>query len=57
MAEDEQGTVNETLSEDESDLEMFEKRRDEPNLDFEEFVARLKLQTKPARNAPVSSRR
>ena len=49
MDEDEQGNVNETLSEDDSDLEMFEKRRDEPDLDFDEFVARLNLQTKPAK--------
>jgi hypothetical protein len=34
--------VRQTLSEDASDLEMFEKRRREPNLDFEDFVARLR---------------
>jgi len=41
--------VRQMLSEDASDLEMFDKRRREPNLDFEEFVARLKLKTKPAK--------
>ena len=34
--------VRQTLSEDASDLEMFDKRRREPNLDFEDFVARLR---------------
>jgi hypothetical protein len=34
--------VRQTLSEDASDLEMFEKRRREPNLDFEEVVMRLR---------------
>lgn len=34
--------VRQTLSEDASDLEMFEKRRGEPNLDFEDVVARLR---------------
>lgn len=34
--------IRQTLSEDASDLEMFEKRRREPNLDFEDVVARLR---------------
>lgn len=34
--------VRQTLSEDASDLEIFDKRRREPNLDFEDFVARLR---------------
>lgn len=34
--------VRQTLSEDASDLEMFDKRRREPNLDFEDVVARLR---------------
>lgn len=35
--------VRRTLSEDaSSDLEMFNKRRREPNLDFEDFVTRLR---------------
>lgn len=34
--------VRQTLSEDASDLEVFEKRRREPELDFEEVVLRLK---------------
>jgi hypothetical protein len=33
--------VRQTLSEDASDLEMFEKRRREPAVDFEEVVLRL----------------
>ena len=34
--------VRQTLSEDASDLEVFEKRRREPALDFEEGVLRLR---------------
>lgn len=34
--------VRQTLSEDASDLAVFEKRRREPNLDFEDVVLRLK---------------
>ena len=34
--------VQQTLSEDASDLEVFEKRRREPALDFEEVVLRLR---------------
>lgn len=34
--------VRQTLSEDAADLEMFEKRRREPVLDFEEVVLRLR---------------
>jgi len=34
--------VRQTLSEDASDLEIFEKRRREPTLDFEEVVLRLR---------------
>jgi hypothetical protein len=34
--------VRQTLSEDAADLEVFEKRRREPNLDFEDFVVRLR---------------
>lgn len=34
--------VRQTLSEDASDLEAFEKRRREPSLDFEAVVMRLK---------------
>jgi plasmid stability protein len=34
--------VRQTLSEDAADLEVFEKRRREPTLDFEEVVLRLK---------------
>ena len=37
--------VRQMLSEDASDLEMFEKRRREPSLDFEDVVARLRLGT------------
>lgn len=35
--------VRQTLSEDATDLEVFEKRRREPTLDFEEIVLRLRL--------------
>jgi plasmid stability protein len=34
--------VRQTLSEDAADVEVFEKRRREPVLDFEEVLARLK---------------
>ena len=34
--------VRQTLSEDASDLEVFEKRRREPSLDFEQVVLRLR---------------
>jgi hypothetical protein len=34
--------VRQTLSEDAADLEVFEKRRREPTLDFEEVVMRLR---------------
>lgn len=34
--------VRQTLSEDAADLEIFEKRRREPALDFEEVVLRLR---------------
>jgi plasmid stability protein len=34
--------VRQTLSEDAADLEMFEKRRREPAVDFEEVVLRLR---------------
>jgi hypothetical protein len=34
--------VRQTLSEDASDLEAFEKRRQEPNLDFEAVVSKLR---------------
>jgi plasmid stability protein len=34
--------VRQTLSEDAADLEIFEKRRREPTLDFEEVVLRLR---------------
>jgi plasmid stability protein len=34
--------VRQTLSEDAADLEVFEKRRREPTLDFEEVVLRLR---------------
>ena len=34
--------VRQTLSEDASDLEVFEKRRREPSLDFEEVVLKLR---------------
>ena len=34
--------VRQTLSEDATDLEAFEKRRHEPTLDFEEVVLRLR---------------
>jgi hypothetical protein len=34
--------VRQTLSEDATDLEVFEKRRREPELDFEEVVLRLR---------------
>jgi plasmid stability protein len=34
--------VRQTLSEDAADLEIFEKRRREPVLDFEEVVLRLR---------------
>lgn len=34
--------VRQTLSEDATDLEVFEKRRSEPTLDFEEVVLRLR---------------
>jgi hypothetical protein len=34
--------VRQTLSEDATDLEIFEKRRREPALDFEEVVLRLR---------------
>jgi plasmid stability protein len=34
--------VRQTLSEDAADLEVFEKRRREPVLDFEEVVLRLR---------------
>lgn len=34
--------VRQTLSEDASDLEAFETRRREPNLDFEDVVRKLK---------------
>jgi hypothetical protein len=34
--------VRQTLSEDAVDLEIFEKRRREPSLDFEEVVLRLR---------------
>lgn len=34
--------VRQTLSEDAADLEMFDKRRREPALDFEEVVLRLR---------------
>lgn len=34
--------VRQTLSEDASDLEVFEKRRREPSLDFEEVLQRLR---------------
>ena len=35
-----------TLAEDADDLEAFEKRRREPNLDFEQFVKALKRRGK-----------
>jgi len=35
-----------TLAEDAEDLEAFEKRRREPNLDFEQFVKALKRRGK-----------
>ena len=34
--------VRQTLSEDAADLEVFEKRRREPSLDFEEVVLKLR---------------
>ncbi len=34
--------VRQTLSEDASDLEVFEKRRREPSMDFEEVVLKLR---------------
>lgn len=34
--------VRQTLSEDAADLEVFEKRRREPTLDFEEVVLKLR---------------
>jgi len=34
--------VRQTLSEDASDLEFFEKRRREPNVDFAEVVLRMR---------------
>jgi hypothetical protein len=34
--------VRQTLSEDASDLEIFEKRRREPSLDFAEVVLRMR---------------
>jgi hypothetical protein len=34
--------VRQTLSEDAADLEVFEKRRREPTVDFEEVVLRLR---------------
>ena len=34
--------VRQTLSEDAADLEMFEKRRREPSVDFEDVVLRLR---------------
>jgi plasmid stability protein len=34
--------IRQTLSEDAADLEVFEKRRREPALDFEEVVLRLR---------------
>jgi plasmid stability protein len=34
--------VRQTLSEDAADLEIFDKRRREPTLDFEEVVLRLR---------------
>jgi plasmid stability protein len=34
--------VRQTLSEDAADLEVFEKRRREPAMDFEELVLRLR---------------
>jgi hypothetical protein len=38
--------VRNTLDEDARDLEEFEKRRHEPNLDFEDFVRSLKRRGK-----------
>jgi plasmid stability protein len=38
--------VRQTLSEDASDLEVFETRRREPSLDFEEVVLRLRRSSK-----------
>lgn len=35
-----------TLAEDAEDLEMFERRKREPNLDFEQFVKALKRRGK-----------
>jgi hypothetical protein len=35
-----------TLAEDADDLEAFEKRKREPNLDFEQFVKALKRRGK-----------
>lgn len=34
--------VRQTLSEDAADLELFERRRREPSLDFEEVVLKLR---------------
>ncbi len=44
--------VRQMLSEDESDLEMFEKRRHEPNLDFDS----RKLVTAPVILSEVAGR-
>ena len=41
MDKNDEDPVQDTRFEDESDLEMFELRLDEPNLDFEEFVRSL----------------
>ena len=38
--------VRQTLSEDAADLEVFEKRRREPTLDFEAVVLRLRRSDK-----------
>jgi len=38
--------VRQTLSEDASDLEVFETRRREPSLDFQEVVLRLRRSSK-----------
>jgi hypothetical protein len=44
--------VRRQLREDASDLEMFEKRRHEPNLDFEDVVKRLGLSPAPRKLVP-----
>ena len=38
--------VKQSLAEDYEDLEAFEKRKDEPNLDFEDVLKDLKLSGK-----------